>query len=78
MLKEIGFCKDIENYLRHLSGRKPGDPPPTLLDYLPPNALMFIDTIPQIGCMYKGDRARPECLRLSKTMPVAHIAPSTP
>jgi excinuclease ABC subunit B len=66
MLNEIGFCKGIENYSRHLSGRKPGDPPPTLLDYLPPNALMFIDeshvTIPQIGGMYKGDRARKENL----------------
>ena len=66
MLNEIGFTKGIENYSRHLSGRKPGDPPPTLLDYLPPNALMFIDeshvTIPQIGAMYKGDRARKENL----------------
>jgi len=66
MLNEIGFCKGIENYSRHLSGRKQGDPPPTLLDYLPPNALMFIDeshvTIPQIGGMYKGDRARKENL----------------
>ncbi len=66
MLNEIGFCKGIENYSRHLSGRKPGEPPPTLLDYLPPNALMFIDeshvTIPQIGGMYKGDRARKENL----------------
>ena len=66
MLNEIGFCKGIENYSRHLSGRKPGEPPPTLLDYLPPNVLMFIDeshvTIPQIGGMYKGDRARKENL----------------
>ncbi len=66
MLNEIGFCKGIENYSRHLSGRKPGEPPPTLLDYLPPNALMFIDeshvTIPQVGGMYKGDRARKENL----------------
>ena len=66
MLIEIGFCKGIENYSRHLSGRNPGDPPPTLLDYLPPDALMFIDeshvTIPQIGGMYKGDRARKENL----------------
>jgi len=66
MLAEIGFCKGIENYSRHLSGRKAGDPPPTLMDYLPPNALMFIDeshvTIPQIGGMYKGDRARKENL----------------
>ncbi|HKB60733.1 MAG TPA: excinuclease ABC subunit UvrB [Gallionellaceae bacterium] len=66
MLAEIGFCKGIENYSRHLSGRKAGDAPPTLMDYLPPDALMFIDeshvTIPQIGGMYKGDRARKENL----------------
>ncbi|MFN0038022.1 MAG: excinuclease ABC subunit UvrB [Burkholderiales bacterium] len=66
MLNELGFCKGIENYSRHLSGRKPGDPPPTLLDYLPPKALMIIDeshvTIPQIGGMYKGDRVRKENL----------------
>jgi excinuclease ABC subunit B len=66
MLNEIGFCKGIENYSRHLSGRNAGDPPPTLLDYLPPEALMFLDeshvTIPQIGGMYKGDRARKENL----------------
>ncbi len=66
MLNELGFCKGIENYSRHLSGRFPGDPPPTLIDYLPKNALMFLDeshvTIPQIGGMYKGDRARKENL----------------
>ncbi len=66
MMTEIGFCKGIENYSRHLSGRKPGEPPPTLIDYLPPTALMFIDeshvTIPQVGGMYKGDRARKENL----------------
>jgi excinuclease ABC subunit B len=66
MLAEIGFTKGIENYSRHLSGRKAGEAPPTLMDYLPPNALMFIDeshvTIPQIGGMYKGDRARKENL----------------
>ena len=66
MLSEIGFCKGIENYSRHLSGRKPGAPPPTLLDYLPPNALMFLDEshvmIPQVGGMYKGDRARKDNL----------------
>jgi excinuclease UvrABC helicase subunit UvrB len=66
MLIEIGFCKGIENYSRHLSGRNAGDPPPTLLDYLPPDALMFLDeshvTIPQIGGMYKGDRSRKENL----------------
>jgi len=62
MLNEIGFCKGIENYSRHLSGRMPGDPPPTLIDYLPDNALMIIDeshvTVPQIGGMYKGDWSR--------------------
>ncbi|MCB5206427.1 excinuclease ABC subunit UvrB [Methylovorus mays] len=66
MLNEIGFCKGIENYSRHLTGRSPGDAPPTLIDYLPDNALMIIDeshvTIPQIGGMYKGDRARKENL----------------
>ncbi|MGH8599734.1 MAG: excinuclease ABC subunit UvrB [Burkholderiales bacterium] len=66
MLNEMGFCKGIENYSRHLSGRNEGEPPPTLIDYLPPNALMFIDeshvTIPQIGGMYRGDRSRKENL----------------
>jgi len=62
MLNEIGFCKGIENYSRHLSGRSAGEPAPTLLNYLPNNALMIIDeshvTVPQIGGMSKGDRAR--------------------
>jgi len=66
MLNELGFCKGIENYSRHLSGKNPGEPPPTLLDYLPPDALMIIDeshvTVPQIGGMYKGDRSRKENL----------------
>jgi excinuclease ABC subunit B len=66
MLNEMGFCKGIENYSRHLSGRKAGEPPPTLIDYLPHNALMIIDeshvTIGQIGGMYKGDRSRKENL----------------
>jgi excinuclease ABC subunit B len=66
MLNEIGFCKGIENYSRHLSGRMQGEPPPTLIDYLPKHALMIIDeshvTIPQIGGMYRGDRARKENL----------------
>ena len=66
MLNEMGFCKGIENYSRHLSGRKPGDPPPTLIDYLPRDGIMFLDeshvTIPQVGGMYKGDRARKENL----------------
>jgi excinuclease ABC subunit B len=62
MLVELGFCKGIENYSRHLSGRKPGEPPPTLIDYLPPDALMIVDeshvTIGQLGGMYKGDHSR--------------------
>src|SRR6185369_15909306 len=62
MMNELGFCKGIENYTRHLSGRSPGEPPPTLIDYLPRDALVVIDeshvTIPQIGGMYNGDRAR--------------------
>jgi excinuclease ABC subunit B len=66
MLNELGFCKGIENYSRHLSGRNPGDPPPTLVDYLPSNSLLIVDeshvTIPQIGGMYKGDRSRKENL----------------
>src|SRR5436189_152229 len=66
MMNEIGFCKGIENYSRHLSGRRAGEPPPTLIDYLPPRSLMFIDeshvTIPQVGGMYRGDRARKENL----------------
>ncbi len=66
MLNEMGFCKGIENYSRHLSGRQPGEPPPTLIDYLPPGTLMILDeshvTIPQIGGMYRGDRARKENL----------------
>ena len=66
MLAELGFCKGIENYSRHLSGAKPGDPPPTLIDYLPADALMFIDeshvTMGQLGGMYRGDRARKETL----------------
>ncbi|HEY6898264.1 MAG TPA: excinuclease ABC subunit UvrB [Rhodocyclaceae bacterium] len=66
MLDQLGFCKGIENYSRHLSGRQPGEPPPTLIDYLPPDALMFIDeshvTVSQIGGMYKGDRSRKENL----------------
>ena len=66
MLNEIGFTKGIENYSRHLSGRPAGAAPPTLIDYLPPNALMFFDEshvmIPQVGGMYKGDRARKENL----------------
>ena len=66
MLAELGFCKGIENYSRHLSGAKPGDPPPTLIDYLPADSLMFIDeshvTMGQLGGMYRGDRARKETL----------------
>ena len=66
MLDQIGFCKGIENYSRHLSGRLAGEPPPTLIDYLPRDALMFIDeshvAIGQVGGMYKGDRSRKENL----------------
>ena len=66
MLNELGFCKGIENYTRHLSGALPGEPPPTLIDYLPADALMIIDeshvTVPQLGGMYKGDRSRKETL----------------
>ena len=66
MLNELGFCKGVENYSRHLSGKNPGDPPPTLIDYLPPNSLLVVDeshvTIPQVGGMYKGDRSRKENL----------------
>ena len=62
MIKEMGFCRGIENYSRHLTGKLPGEPPPTLLDYLPKDALMVIDeshqTIPQLGAMYKGDQSR--------------------
>ncbi|MBT0961371.1 excinuclease ABC subunit UvrB [Denitromonas iodatirespirans] len=66
MLNELGFCKGIENYSRHMSGRAPGEPPPTLIDYLPPDGLLFVDeshvSIPQVGAMYKGDRSRKENL----------------
>jgi excinuclease ABC subunit B len=66
LLDQIGFCKGIENYSRHLSGRQAGEPPPTLIDYLPTDALMFIDeshvAIGQVGGMYKGDRSRKENL----------------
>jgi excinuclease ABC subunit B len=66
MIMELGYCSGIENYSRYLSGRAPGEPPPTLLSYLPPNALVVIDeshvTIPQLGGMYKGDRSRKETL----------------
>ena len=66
MMCEIGYCHGIENYARHLSGRAAGEPPPTLLDYLPPDALMIVDeshqTMPQVRGMYHGDRARKEVL----------------
>ena len=62
MMAEVGYCNGIENYSRHLTGKLPGEPPPTLFDYLPPDALLVCDeshvTIPQIGAMYKGDRSR--------------------
>ena len=66
MIKELGYCSGIENYSRYLSGREAGEPPPCLFDYLPDNALLFIDeshvTVPQLGAMYKGDRSRKETL----------------
>ena len=66
MMHELGYCNGIENYSRYLSGRSPGMPPPTLMDYLPDDSLLFIDeshaTIPQLGAMYKGDRSRKETL----------------
>jgi excinuclease ABC subunit B len=66
MIKEIGYCHGIENYARHLTGRAPGEPPPTLLDYLPADALIVVDeshqTVPQVRGMYAGDRARKEVL----------------
>ena len=66
MMVELGFCKGVENYSRHLSGRNPGEPPPTLIDYLAKDALMIIDeshvTVTQVGGMYKGDRSRKENL----------------
>ena len=66
MMHEIGYCHGIENYARHLTGRPPGEPPPTLLDYLPSDALLVVDeshqTVPQIRGMYLGDRSRKEVL----------------
>jgi excinuclease ABC subunit B len=66
MINEIGYCAGIENYSRYLSGRPPGEPPPTLFDYLPDDALLFVDeshaTTPQLGGMYRGDRSRKETL----------------
>ncbi|MGH7341030.1 MAG: helicase-related protein, partial [Candidatus Rokuibacteriota bacterium] len=66
MIREIGYCHGIENYARHLTGRAPGEPPPTLLDYLPDDALVIVDeshqTVPQIRGMYHGDRSRKEVL----------------
>jgi excinuclease ABC subunit B len=66
MMKELGYCRGIENYSRHLTGRKPGEPPPTLLDYIPREWVLFVDeshaTIPQVRGMYFGDRSRKEIL----------------
>ncbi|MBP6310160.1 MAG: excinuclease ABC subunit UvrB [Arenimonas sp.] len=66
MMLEVGYCSGIENYSRHLTGHMPGEPPPCLYDYLPPDALLVVDeshvTIPQLGAMYKGDRSRKETL----------------
>ena len=65
-MEEMGYCQGIENYSRHLTGRKPGEPPPTLMEYLPQDALIIIDeshaTLPQLGGMYRGDRSRKETL----------------
>ena len=66
MIRELGYCQGVENYSRYLSGREPGEPPPTLYEYLPDNALLIVDeshaSIPQIGAMYRGDRSRKETL----------------
>ena len=66
MIQELGYCSGIENYSRYLSGRSAGEPPPTLFDYIPADALLFVDeshvTVPQLGAMYKGDRSRKETL----------------
>jgi len=66
MMAEVGYCNGIENYSRHLTGRMPGEPPPCLFDYLPPDALLVVDeshvTVPQVSAMYKGDRSRKETL----------------
>ena len=66
MIREVGYCHGIENYARHLTGRAPGEPPPTLLDYLPDDALVVVDeshqTVPQVRGMYRGDRSRKEVL----------------
>ena len=66
MMEEMGYCQGIENYCRHLTGRKPGEPPPTLMEYLPKDALIIIDeshaTLPQVAGMYRGDRSRKETL----------------
>ena len=86
MLQEIGHCKGIENYSRYLSGRAPGEPPPTLFDYLPAESLLVIDeshvTVPQLGAMYRGDRSRKETLvrygfRLSRRRSTTGLFAST-
>ena len=66
MMAEIGYCNGVENYTRHLTGRAPGEPPPTLIEYLPTDALVFLDeshmTVPQLNAMYNGDRSRKQTL----------------
>ena len=66
MMEEMGFCQGIENYSRYFDGRRPGEPPYTLIDYFPRDFIMFIDeshiTVPQVGGMYRGDRSRKETL----------------
>ena len=73
MIQELGYCSGIENYSRYLSGRQEGEPPPTLFDYLPNDALLILDeshvTVPQIGAMYKGDRSRKDCLLYTSPSP---------
>src|SRR5260370_39094242 len=78
MLREVGHCHGIENYSRHLSGRAPGEPPPTLLDYLPKDALMIIaeshQSIPQVRGMFHGDRTRNTTLRRCVSPLPPHLA----
>ncbi len=80
MMEATGVCNGIENYSRYLTGRKPGEPPPTLFEYLPDNALVFLDeshvTVPQIGAMYKGDFRRKATLGRVRLPPaVVHGQP---
>ena len=80
MMREIGYCHGIENYSRHFSGRLPGEPPPTLLDYLPQDSVMFMDeshqTVPQVRGMYHGDRSRKEVLVCAR-LPACRVRSTT-